>query len=65
MGNKETQPRTGQIIRHGPNKGRVDMSFDPSEAKTPEGGGGVNVEKLLQEIRQVPRANLIKKRYKA
>lgn len=52
--NKERRPRleNRRIIKHGPNKGKVDMSGSSPEANGL--GGGINVEGLLQEIRQQP-----------
>lgn len=48
---KERQPVDRKVIRHGKDKGIIDMSIYPAETKTPQ-GGEVNLEELLKEVRE-------------
>ena len=61
MDHKERNPVNRRVIKSGTRKGGlIDMSINPSEAKTSV-GGEVDIQDLLQMVRQVQPPNLKKR----
>ena len=55
MSYKEKQPVARKVIKHGQNKGRIDMSLSPQEVPALGGKGVVDTDGLLNAIRQSKR----------